>query len=189
MDLKCQPNVPAYKHAKLDHGKGQKSIHLINLFFGRHDDLIQCSIHHVDLADKPHYEAVSYTWADETGDSTPSSTIHYPQTTLRVTKNSEQALRRIRHVNKNRWIWLDSVSIDQADVGERNHQVAMMQDIYTKASRVLIYAGESAKRSNRLLLYLRDPTNLFPGDKLDNILPSLHHARRALWALLKRRWF
>ena len=95
-DLRQQPSVPAYKHTKLDHDLGQKNIRLINLFYGQYDDPIQCSIHHVALEDKPHYEAVSYTWGDEAGDSTLSSTIYCLQTALRVTKNCERALRRIR---------------------------------------------------------------------------------------------
>jgi hypothetical protein len=132
-ELKHRPDVPAYKHTRLDHDKGQKSMRLINLVYGRYDDPIQCSIHHVNLADNPHYEAVSYAWADEAGDSTLSSTISCSQNALRVTKNCEQALQQIRDPVKNRWIWLDAVAINQNDTGERNHQVALMKQIYSQA--------------------------------------------------------
>jgi hypothetical protein len=76
LTLHALGNVRAYWHARLDLDKGKKSVRLINLSCGRYDDPIQCSIHHVDLADNPYYEAVSYTWADEAGDSTPSSYIY-----------------------------------------------------------------------------------------------------------------
>jgi hypothetical protein len=190
-ELRHRSNVPAYKHAKLGRDKGQKSIRLINLFFGRYDDPIQCSIHHVDLADRPHYEAVSYTWADETGDANLSSTIYCSKTSLRVTKNCEQALRRIRHPAKSRWIWLDAVAINQNDIGERNHQVALMKEVYSQAYRVLIYAGETSHSSDDLLCFLRGPSK----DGCQVACPfrkSQHNSvymQDAITRFLSRRWF
>ena len=59
----------------------------------------------------------------------------------------------------NRWIWLDAVAINQNDIGERNHQVAMMKEIYSRAHRVLIYAGEESHSSDKLLRFLGEPKN------------------------------
>jgi hypothetical protein len=189
-ELSNPHHIPAYKHARLDRDKGKKSVRLINLSHGSYDDPVQCSIHHADLADNPHFEAVSYTWADEKGDCALSSTIYCSRAALRVTKSCESVLRRLRHPIKNHWIWVDAVAIDQGDISERNHQVALMKEIYSHAHRVLIYAGEASFGSDRLLSYLgaRGPSK--PGDI--DVLRLFSHAdglKKELESLLARPWF
>jgi hypothetical protein len=189
-ELSNPHHIPAYKHARLDRDKGKKSVRLINLSHGSYDDPVQCSIHHADLADNPHFEAVSYTWADEKGDCALSSTIYCSRAALRVTKSCESVLRRLRHPIKNHWIWVDAVAIDQGDISERNHQVALMKEIYSHAHRVLIYAGEASFGSDRLLSYLgaRGPSK--PGDI--DVFRLFSHAdglKKELESLLARPWF
>ncbi|KAM6524462.1 hypothetical protein FSOLCH5_005064 [Fusarium solani] len=41
-----------------------------------------------------------------------------------------------------RCLWVDSLCINQDDLAERENQVQLMSDIYSKASRVLIWLGE-----------------------------------------------
>lgn len=106
------------------------------------------------------------------------------------TKNCENALRRLRRVNKHRFLWLDAISNAQNGNAEKNHQVAMMKEIYSQAYRVLIYAGEAANDSDRLLRYLRNPkktTDTYALTRPDHVHKRL--MRSVLESLVSRSWF
>jgi len=55
---------------------------------------------------------------------------------FKVTTSLEIALRNIRRLDHAIIIWIDAICISQQDIKERNHQVAMMRDIYSKAAAV-----------------------------------------------------
>lgn len=129
-----------------DHLSGRK-VRLIELLPGNYHDRLRCELTTYDLRHrKPDYEAVSYTWADEYGDTSMKQKLyvgkHY--SILTITTNCANALRRLRYPKDGarRHLWIDAVCIDQRNVHERSHQVGMMRDIYTMAKRVLIYIGE-----------------------------------------------
>jgi hypothetical protein len=105
-----------------------------------------------------------------------------PKGHIKITRNCKNVLRHVRQLGENRWLWVDAMCIDHSDINERNHQIAMMKDIYTRAHRVLIYAGEAADGSDYLL-------NCLAGTKpLDNSNPS-PQLTQSLWSLLSRPWF
>ncbi|KAL7626356.1 hypothetical protein AAE478_003128 [Parahypoxylon ruwenzoriense] len=88
------------------------------------------------------FEALSYTW----GDSTETRTIRVNgKAGHAVTDNLYYALRRLRNRRSKRTVWIDAVCINQNDFNEKGNQVAMMGQIYSRASRVLIWMGESDK--------------------------------------------
>jgi hypothetical protein len=97
------------------------------------------------LRDETPYEALSYTWATENGDSVRSSQLKCHGQSIWVTKNCEAALRRLRHSDSERILWVDAICINQDDEKERGHQVQPMQDIYTKATQVLIWLGTESE--------------------------------------------
>lgn len=133
-------SVPGY--AKLDHNQEIRVLRL--------DPSCQGDLVHADLVsrrlddDEPSYEAVSYTWADEDGETTRCRSIFvgvywdiYP-----VTRNCEGALLSIREEEKVRSVWVDSICINQDDMDERSAQVNLMPRIYSRAAKVLLYLGE-----------------------------------------------
>jgi hypothetical protein len=127
-----------YQYRGLNYTLGQE-IRLIELLPGLRSDDIRCNIVHVNLDDDPEFEAVSYTWATEDGDDTFSKTIYTSNnTTMSVTANCLSALRQLRKLSNVRRLWIDAVCIDQANPSERNHQVAMMTEIYKQAVNVRI---------------------------------------------------
>jgi hypothetical protein len=87
------------------------------------------------------YEAVSYTWATISGDRRKDHVIFIDKSwnMLPITENCFDALRNCRLEDKDRYLWIDSICINQSDVSERTHQVGLMRDIYSAANRVLIY--------------------------------------------------
>ncbi|KAG5759838.1 hypothetical protein H9Q69_007376 [Fusarium xylarioides] len=93
----------------------------------------------------PPYSALSYTWADENGNTSPSNLIFLGkgQKVLRITRNCDRALRSLRHKNKSKLLWVDSICINQSSPSERSHQVGLMKAIYSKAITVHSYVGET----------------------------------------------
>jgi hypothetical protein len=99
----------------------------------------------------PRYTALSYTWANASGDTslssiimiqpTPGSTSLYEVDLLEVTENCEKALRRLRAAGY-LTVWVDAVCVNQRSTRERTHQVGLMSRIYASAVRVFIYTGE-----------------------------------------------
>ncbi|KAF2246905.1 heterokaryon incompatibility, partial [Trematosphaeria pertusa] len=86
------------------------------------------------LDEKPTFEALSYVW----GDPQSRKRIRCSGKNLSVTRSLALALNRIRNPTTSRIVWADAICINQNDVEERNHQVRLMREIYTRAKRVLV---------------------------------------------------
>lgn len=152
---------PQYQYKPLRCGLGHE-IRLVVLFAGEPLEDLSCDITTVNLADRPSYEAVSYTWANSKGDVSLTSEIRCGGTTIAITKNCEAALRRLRLQGRNRRLWIDAICINQNDTEEKNHQVRLMSTIYSNAAQVLSYLGvEPAQVTNqlrRVINFLQDKT-------------------------------
>jgi hypothetical protein len=103
-------DVPShYQYNNLDYKLGQE-IRLILLLPGGQDDPIRCDIIHVNLEDDPDYEAVSYTWATENGDSSLSQAVHCVcGGCIAVTANCAAVLRQLRRPGIRRRLWVDAI--------------------------------------------------------------------------------
>jgi hypothetical protein len=73
---------------------------------------------------------------------------------LLITENCVAALRRIRSKFRKCILWIDSICIDQSSTEERNHQVALMGDVYSMASEVIIWLGEKTPYSDFAMSFL-----------------------------------
>ncbi|KAF4968684.1 hypothetical protein FSARC_3970 [Fusarium sarcochroum] len=89
------------------------------------------------------YEALSYVW----GDITDSTTILINGEKFSITKSLMTALCHLRYTDRPRTLWIDSICINQADIVERNQQVARMGSIYQEAKDVAIWLGPSTSTS------------------------------------------
>ncbi|ETS84623.1 hypothetical protein PFICI_02648 [Pestalotiopsis fici W106-1] len=108
-----------------------------------HGDLIHLDLEQYNLDDCPEYEATSYAWGGEDGDSKPSGPIfigNFYDVALQ-TKNCLSMLKYLRPTRGVRMVWIDAICIDQSNIREREVQVAEMQNIYRNASRVVVYLG------------------------------------------------
>ncbi|KAI0550035.1 HET-domain-containing protein [Xylaria curta] len=161
----------------------QSDTRLLRLLPGDFSQDVHCEISVHDLSSRPVYEAISYTWADETGNDDLSKTILVSGEPLSVTRNCENALKRIRRQNYARIVWIDAVCINQNDKNERGHQVQLMPRIYSFAKNVLIYIGERTVDSDdcfHALGYGRIDT--YDINQSDRLLASLR-------CLLGRQYF
>ncbi|KAF2217050.1 hypothetical protein CERZMDRAFT_32569, partial [Cercospora zeae-maydis SCOH1-5] len=117
--------------------------------------LVQCELEVLvlDAATDSTFEALSYCW----GDPRITANIELNGAIAAVTVNLEAALRQFRTDAGGRvvFIWIDAICINQQDVEERNSQVALMQEIYTKATNVRLWLGIADRESEKVCQVLR----------------------------------
>ncbi|KAK4195880.1 heterokaryon incompatibility protein-domain-containing protein [Triangularia verruculosa] len=81
------------------------------------------------------YEALSYMW----GDQAVRATIELNGTPFSVSQHLQGAIRTLRKGTEPRYLWIDAICINQADIQERNQQVQLMRTIYRRAKCVLVW--------------------------------------------------
>jgi hypothetical protein len=124
--------------------KNTDSIRVLYLQPDQFDDDIKVELTEVSLTNPPSYEALSYVW----GSPTVNNPISCHGKDLLVTVNCIAALRRLRNKKKRRVLWIDAICIDQSSMNERNRQVKLMGDVYSKARRVILWLGEDSTFSD-----------------------------------------
>jgi hypothetical protein len=107
----------------------------------RRAEEIECTLAHVAFGDRPEYKALSYAW----GDGTTKRIILLDGIKFEVGENLAAALVNIRGLEsageQQQAIWIDAISINQSDLGERNRQVRLMPYIYARAQMVIVWLG------------------------------------------------
>lgn len=115
---------------------------------------ISCELHLASLDES--YVALSYMWGEEAA----SKIILLNGRPFLVRQNLWDFLHQARldqaRDGKTQYLWIDALCIDQVRIAERNHQVAMMGAIYSKASGVLIWLGAGTETLIEALSYLED---------------------------------
>jgi len=157
----------------------RRQIRVLVLKAGQYNHALRCELKNVDLQQSPVYEALSYTWADETGDDTLCRAIECgpEEKLLPITRNCEAALRRLRKPDIDRQLWVDAICIDQTSIKERNHQVKNMMTTFRGAIRVIVFLGEGNADLARLVDYISNDTA--------GQLPKMFN----FVSLFKCRWF
>lgn len=122
------------------HALTGRSIRLLRIDNGEPGSPLHCTLKESCLDDdSTSYYALSYTWGSN---QTPFEIICNSQPLL-VTPNLHAGLLEYRRRGTNIPLWVDAICIDQSNVSERTSQVRMMQTIYSKAARVVVWLGEA----------------------------------------------
>jgi hypothetical protein len=107
-----------YQYRRLNY-ELRPEVRLVVLHQGQKLDDITCDVIHVNLLNKPAYEAVSYTWATADGDHLISSYISCRDGEIAITKNCESVIRCLRRWGCKRIMWLDAIYINQLNNFEK----------------------------------------------------------------------
>ncbi|KAK3701478.1 hypothetical protein LTR37_015452 [Vermiconidia calcicola] len=99
-----------------------------------------------DLTDPLDYDCLSYTW----GGAPRDSFIWLGERVVDIGETLWMALYTMQHEDESRYLWADQICINQADLDERNQQVQHMYTIYSRASRVIAWLGDSEDGSDEL---------------------------------------
>lgn len=129
--------------------KSSKSIRLISIQPEEYSPLgLACSFRKSPLAQCPPFRALSYTWGTATE---APKTLFVDGQSLLIRPNLWYALCSIReqfkeckdHLRRPILLWVDAICIDQENVAERNRQVNLMNEIFSKADSVIVWLGTS----------------------------------------------
>ncbi|TVY82093.1 Heterokaryon incompatibility protein 6 OR allele [Lachnellula suecica] len=93
------------------------------------------------------FEALSYTWGSPTNPIEILVEGSSETATLKVTQNLAEALPYLRYEDRPRIVWIDAICVNQHDLAERSSQVKRMADIYSSASRVVVWLGPESDDS------------------------------------------
>ncbi|KAL0262769.1 hypothetical protein SLS55_001742 [Diplodia seriata] len=123
-----------YEYTPLSPGH---TIRILTLWPGSGDTQLRCETREVALGEGVYYEALSYTW----GDQSTGTLISFNGLLLPIAPNLCSALLHLRLPDRPRSLWIDAVCINQLDNEEKSEQVRMMRGIYQEASRVVVWLG------------------------------------------------
>ena len=87
------------------------------------------------------FHALSYAW----GDPKDTAAIFINGKTFKVSKSLFEAFLVLRNTSLvSTWLWVDAICVNQLDPKERSDQVAIMGQIYARATTVHIWFGPAA---------------------------------------------
>jgi hypothetical protein len=131
--------------------------------------LIFCTMTTASLDAPPPYHALSYTW----GDPKVTKPIFVDQIIVNVTVQLETALQRLRQLEGLKFIWIDALCINQGDLDEKNYQVPLMGEIYSSATNVYVWLGESDETTSLFFNSLAELPETVSERPSDNDLRNL----------------
>ncbi|KAM0554072.1 hypothetical protein ACHAPJ_007147 [Fusarium lateritium] len=127
------------------------------------------AVKHVPGEHITRYEAMSYTWGDQSNpdyiDLRHPKPIGHDKScicdkkssgSLPIGRNLAFALRQLRHEVSSRILWADSICINQQDLDERAAQVQRMRDIYKHAQCVIAWLGPTDEHSPIAIAMLQE---------------------------------
>ncbi|KAI1326464.1 heterokaryon incompatibility protein-domain-containing protein [Xylariaceae sp. FL0255] len=147
-------------------------IRILRLHPGAENTEIRCSLEYASLfyAELIGFEALSYCWGDQTKHQTVKivTTDQGGEATavdITITESLYFALHGLRSHEGVRTLWIDALCINQRDIDERNHQVSVMQQIYSKAQRVVIWLGKEYLQFTESIGQIQGFLRLRAGDR------------------------
>jgi Heterokaryon incompatibility protein (HET) len=193
-----------FRHSKLEEGR----VRLVVVRPGHFDDALQLDLLSVSLERLPQYKALSYEW----GDGPPIHSvilrdyIQHPKdikdpkkrlqflmfrtvgTSFFVRRNLFEALRHLRHEKDLVKLWIDDISINQADHEEKAEQITRMSEIYNRAYNVNVWLGTASESSDTAMDFIKE---LVQFEQLKLILHREESLSKwvALIDLMCSRWF
>lgn len=139
MSTRVDNSLPLY----LPLDKTRQDIRLLEIIKdGSNETQVECALHTVALTEDVCFTALSYVW----GDPSMRQDILVNKEVVSVTRSLESSLRWARYHWQKKYpergahefrLWADAVCINQADVDEKNHQVPLMDKIYSTAELTL----------------------------------------------------
>lgn len=105
-----------------------------------YDALVSCELEVVSLDDAPSYKALSYVWGIELV----LEPIILDGQPMMVRENLFNFLYQYRADQNEGYLWIDALCINQSNIEERNHQVGLMESIYSKAETVIAWLGRNS---------------------------------------------
>jgi len=118
------------------------------------DESIRGQLRVVSLDDNNmEFSALSYVWG---APASPPRMITCGLYSIPITANCWSALWHLRKHFGSMSLWIDSVCINQDDLAEKQSQIPMMGDIYSRSRSVYAWLGEGTAESDMAIDCLRE---------------------------------
>jgi hypothetical protein len=164
--------LTTYQALPLD--PNERKIRVLHLLPGS-DDHIHVELSILDLNNaNSEYTCVSYVW----GDAAIRRVIWVDGEELAVTRNLFDLLHHVRHRHEVVTLWVDAVCINQEDIKERSHQVALMDAVYSSCVSVYIWLGHTPEDVQENPFYMFEH---FANGKHYHNLPGYHLDSSGNW--------
>ncbi|KAH8889152.1 HET-domain-containing protein [Thozetella sp. PMI_491] len=140
--------------------------------------------HQLGTTEEDNYTALSYVW----GSPAPvdGCTIVVNGQTTHITPNLLSALQSLYNGGIGD-LWVDAICINQSDLEEKQYQVSMMAEVYSRASRTVIWLGLATEDSD---LAMETVAQVKPGDlSAAQFDDEMDRRLRAVTQLLRRPWW
>jgi hypothetical protein len=170
--------------------EGGKFIRILSLQPGKFDQPLRAGIRTVNLDEPPSYVALSYTWelAHSDNEEAHLSCIEESIKNLllngikvQIQENLGLALQYLRSPSHPLDMWVDAVSIHQANRRERSAQVSSMGSIYKKAQKVIAWLGEPDVLSETAYLLKQQLLQAQDGQGATHLLAASLVIDKPLW--------
>ncbi|KAF2964103.1 hypothetical protein GQX73_g9476 [Xylaria multiplex] len=133
---------PEYRPLLTNSETSQAEFRLLKVLPGKGSEKLCCELIYSPIANPPEYEALSYCW----GSATLVTEVQCDGIPITISANLAAALQIFRRERSSRMLWVDAICINQKDVGEKEHQVPLMGQIYSKAVAVQVWLGNDTPK-------------------------------------------
>jgi len=121
------------------------------------EDDIVCNLIHHSLTNAPSFQALSYVWGTES----PSEFIQCDGANLMATPHLLNGLQTLSRQVGAELLWIDAICVNQEDDDEKEIQVPRMTEIYSSATRVIIWLGPACDDSDLVMGMIPELNTLF----------------------------
>lgn len=160
-----------------------QEIRLVKLIPSRRSRQLCCRLRHTTIGQIP-YQALSYVWGSNDKPCS-ISILGYKGKNLGkicLTLSANNALRDILRtpdiITSSRYLWIDSICINQDDDIEKSHQVRGMGRVFSNAKRVITYLGPNTPHDAAAIDYVEKVRTYFEPNLpiLASLSQGLHRA-------------
>jgi ankyrin repeat protein len=181
------PALEIYQYTSLR--SGDSAFRLLKLLKYRGHEL-ECELFPQSLSNNEYvsYEALSYVW----GSTELVECIILNQKRHWITDNLYSALQCLRLHDRDRYLWIDAICIDQVNKEEQGSQVQQMGKIFSSAEGVLFWLGKATLEITSLMDTLNQHIRTGADCQLGQLTLDDDHrdkCRTGLRQLLRRQWF
>jgi hypothetical protein len=196
--IRRRPGQQLYEHRYSPIDLESSNFRVFVLQPGENEEPVYGELIIKSINDRFSYEALSYSWES----AAPLNGINLDGDVFPVRENLHAALVHLRLPSSPRYLWIDALSINQADNADKTHQIEQMRSIYARASQVIIWLGKAEEKSDLAVDLIQKGILVDPSGHEEGIQAfdlgtttalhaiSLTEAESvALGVLLNRRWW
>lgn len=183
-----------FRHVPLDYSRNE--IRFLRLLPADYDDEVNTELFAASIErDIPDFKAISYVW-DLKG---PRKSITVNDDQFEISETVYILLKNLQcwsDATSGMNIWIDSICINQEDTSEKTAQIPLMKDIYTKASRVLVWLGDGDECTDQAIAKIKSvdtwPRSLkktHTQDDINSLATFFASVLRGVNDVFGREWF